>query len=181
MDEYMLNFLAALVGAFLGSLGTFLTVRLGYKQLFAKTVSANRMDWINVWRENISRFLACAEILINHTCDCKKEHNCDNCKKHYKMIDASELLALIIETSLMLKEKFKAEQIVNILKVNDTAEVISYKHDELECFGAAEDQDETTLYTIIRQAMLDGYIQKDIESYGVLKITATGKQFLKKI
>ena len=106
--------------------------------------------------------------------------NCDNCKKHYKMIDASELLALIIETSLMLKEKFKAEQIVNILKGNDTAEVISYKHDELECFGAAEDQDETTLYTIIRQAMLDGYIQKDIESYGVLKITATGKQFLKK-
>lgn len=106
--------------------------------------------------------------------------NCDNCKKHYKMIDASELLALIIETSLLLKEKFKAEQIVNILKGNATAEVVSYKHDELECFGAAEDQEETTLYTIIRQAMLDGYIQKDIEAYGVLKITTTGKQFLKK-
>lgn len=106
--------------------------------------------------------------------------NCDNCKKHYKMIDASELLALIIETSLLLKEKFKAEQIVNILKGNATAEVVSYKHDELECFGAAEDQEETTLYTIIRQAMLDGYIQKDIEAYGVLKITTAGKQFLKK-
>ena len=114
--------------------------------------------------------------------DYKEENcdNCDNCKKHYKMVDASELLSLIIETSLSLKEKFKAEQIVNILKGNDTAEVVSYKHDELECFGAAEEQDEATLYTIIRQAMLDGYIQKDIESYGVLKITPAGKQFLKK-
>lgn len=107
-------------------------------------------------------------------------NNCDNCKKHYKMVEASELLSLIIETSLSLKEKFKAEQIVNILKGNATAEVISYKHDELECFGTAEEQEETTLHAIIRQAMLEGYIQKDIESYGVLKITPAGKQFLKK-
>lgn len=105
---------------------------------------------------------------------------CDNCKKSYNMIDAAEELSLVIETVLELKEKFKAEHIVDILKGNETAAVISYRHNELDSFGSAEDEDEATLHSIIRQAMLGGYIKKDIESYGDLKITAAGKKFLKK-
>ncbi len=106
--------------------------------------------------------------------------NCDNCKKNYSLIDASELLALIIETVQELKEKFKADHIVDILKGRETAAVTSYNHTELDSFGAAEDTDEATLYAIIRQAMLAGYIKKDIDSYGDIKITAAGKKFAKK-
>lgn len=106
--------------------------------------------------------------------------NCDNCKKQYNMVDATELLQIVIETVLELKEKFKADHIVDILKGNRTSTVLAYHHDELENFGAAEDQDENTLHVIIRQAMLCGYIKKDIESYGDLKVQPTGKKFLKK-
>lgn len=96
------------------------------------------------------------------------------------MTDVSELLCLIIETVLAVKEKFKAEHIVDILKGNETSEVTSYKHHELESFGAAPDVDESMIHAVIRQAMLEGYILKDIETYGVLKITPQGKHFLKK-
>jgi len=106
--------------------------------------------------------------------------SCDNCKKSYHMEDESELLALIIETVLDLKEQFKAEHIINILKGNETAAVVSYKHNELDSFGSAEEEDEALLNAIIRQAMLAGYLKQEIESYGIIKVTAAGKKFLKK-
>jgi ATP-dependent DNA helicase RecQ len=96
------------------------------------------------------------------------------------MIDASELLELILELVQQLNEKFKAEHIVDILKGNETAAVISYKHNELENFGAAEDEEESTLHAIIRQAMLSGYLSKDIESYGDIKLTNEGRKFIKR-
>ncbi|MBQ4390455.1 MAG: DNA helicase RecQ [Paludibacteraceae bacterium] len=106
--------------------------------------------------------------------------NCDNCKKTWKMVDASELLEIILETVQQLNERFKAEHIVDIMKGNATAAINSYKHNELDNFGAAEDEDESTLHAIIRQAMLSGYLTKDIESYGDLKITPEGKKFMKR-
>ncbi len=106
--------------------------------------------------------------------------NCDNCKKTYKMIDATELLQLILETIQQLNEKFKSEHIVDILKGNDTGAVMSYKHNELENYGAVSDEEESTLFAVIRQALISGYIKKDIESYGDLKITPAGKKFIKK-
>ena len=104
---------------------------------------------------------------------------CDNCRKTYRMIDASELLELTLELVQQLNEKFKAEHIVDILKGNSTAAVLSYKHNELEDFGAAEDEEESTLHAIIRQAMLSGYLSKDIESYGDLKLTNEGRKYMK--
>ncbi len=105
---------------------------------------------------------------------------CDNCRKTYRMEDCTEILQITLETIVQLNEKFKAEHIVDILHGNETAAVISYHHDAMENFGTAKDEDEPTLYTILRQAMLAGYIQKDIESYGDLKITPEGKKFLKR-
>lgn len=61
----MTEFWAALIGALIGSIVPAITLRFNYRQLFAQSVSSNRMDWINVWRENISKFLACAEVLHN--------------------------------------------------------------------------------------------------------------------
>lgn len=106
--------------------------------------------------------------------------NCDNCRKKYRMMDATELLGIIMETIQQLNEKFHTEHIVDIIKGNETAAVLSYKHNELENFGAGEDEDESTLHAIIRQAMLVGYLKKDIESYGDLKLTNEGRKFLKR-
>lgn len=105
--------------------------------------------------------------------------NCDNCKKQYKMVDEGELLGIILETVQLLSEKFKAEHIVDLLHGNETAAIMSYHHNDLENFGAAEDEEESTIHAIIRQAMLSGYLKKDIESYGDLKITPEGRKFMK--
>lgn len=106
--------------------------------------------------------------------------SCDNCRKKYRMLDATELLSIILETIQQLNEKFHTEHIVDIIKGNETAAVLSYRHNELENFGAGEDEEESTLHAIIRQAMLVGYLSKDIESYGDLKLTSEGRKFLKR-
>ena len=106
--------------------------------------------------------------------------NCDNCKKTYRMMDATELLGLILETIHQLNEKFRSRHIVDIIRGNETSTVISYKHNELENFGSGEDEDAAVLHAIIRQALIAGYIKKDIESYGDLKLTPDGKKFMKR-
>jgi ATP-dependent DNA helicase RecQ len=111
----------------------------------------------------------------NDNCAC-----CDNCMKPKKTIEGQELLTLVFETILAVREKFKAEHIVDILKGNETSDVKSYQHDELETFSSASDEDEKLLHAVIRQAMLAGYLSKDIENYGLLKITAAGKAYMKK-
>ena len=111
--------------------------------------------------------------------ECDNCGNCDNCKKTYRMVNESEVLCLIIETVLQLNEKFKSEHIINILRGVKTAAINSYHHDELENFGSAEDEDDSTMQAIIRQAMIAGLIKKDIESYGDLKITPEGRKFVK--
>ena len=111
--------------------------------------------------------------------ECDNCGNCDNCKKTYRMVNESEVLCLIIETVLQLNEKFKSEHIINILRGVKTAAINSYHHDELENFGSADDEDDSTMQAIIRQAMIAGLIKKDIESYGDLKITPEGRKFVK--
>ncbi len=106
--------------------------------------------------------------------------NCDNCRKTYRMLDATELLSIILETIAQLNEKFKAGHIVDIIKGRETASVMSYKHNEIENFGVGEDEDDSTLHAIIRQAMLSGYLHKDIDSYGDLKITPEGRRYMKR-
>ena len=71
--------IAALIGALVGFVASFLTLRFNYKQLFAETVSSNRMEWINVWRENISKFLACAETINEFKLNCKCKNQGKSC------------------------------------------------------------------------------------------------------
>ncbi|MBP5170827.1 MAG: DNA helicase RecQ [Bacteroidales bacterium] len=106
--------------------------------------------------------------------------NCDNCLNPKKQIDASELLSTILDTILAVKEKFKTDHIVDILVGNNTADIASYQHDELETFGSCAEEGEKMLGTVIRKALIDGYLDKEIENYGILKVTAAGKAFLKK-
>ena len=105
--------------------------------------------------------------------------NCDNCLHPKTRVNASEELRAVIETILTLKEKFKIDYVVNILKGNATAEVKSYRHDEeLETFGLYENHDARFLGAVIRQSIIAGYLSKDIENYGVLKVTQAGRDFL---
>ena len=106
--------------------------------------------------------------------------SCDNCMKPKKTIEGQELLSVILETILAVREKFKAEHIVDILKGQETSDITSYQHDELDSFGSAPEEDERFLQAIIRQAMIAGFISKDIENYGLLKLTVAGKAWLKK-
>ena len=105
--------------------------------------------------------------------------NCDNCLNPKKQVEAKELLGAVLEVISTLKEKFKAEYIVNMLVGNETSEIQSYKHNELEVFGSGQDEDEKIWNAVIRQALIAGYLEKDIENYGLLKITPKGKEFMK--
>ncbi len=106
--------------------------------------------------------------------------NCDNCLNPKKQVEAKELLSAVLEVISTLKEKFKAEYIVNILRGNETSEIQSYKHNELELFGSGQDEDEKTWNAVIRQALIAGFLIKDIENYGLLKISEKGREFMKK-
>lgn len=106
--------------------------------------------------------------------------NCDNCLNPKKQVEAKELLSAVLEVVSTLKEKFKTEYIINMLVGNETSEIQSYKHNELEIFGSVQDEDEKIWNAVIRQALIAGYLEKDIENYGLLKITPKGKEFMKK-
>ena len=106
--------------------------------------------------------------------------SCDNCLNPKKQVEAKELLSAVLEVVSTLKEKFKADYIVNMLVGNETSEIQSYKHNELEIFGSGQDEDDKIWNAVIRQALIAGYLTKDIENYGLLKITPKGKEFMKK-
>jgi ATP-dependent DNA helicase RecQ len=107
-------------------------------------------------------------------------HNCDNCLKPKKFIEAKELLLTVLEAISILKEKYKADYVANVLVGRETSDIQSYRHNELEIFGSGEEEGERLWLAIIRQAQLAGYIEKDIENYGLLKISAKGLSFMEK-
>jgi len=106
--------------------------------------------------------------------------NCDNCLNPKKLIESKELLLTVLEAIDTLKEKYKAEYIVNILMGVESSDILSYKHDELEIFGIGRDEEDRTWGAVIRQALIAGYLTKDIENYGLLKISPKGREFIKK-
>ena len=104
--------------------------------------------------------------------------NCDNCLNPKKKVEAQDDLSAALETIAALKEKFKAEYIVDVMIGRATADVRSYRHEESEVFGCAEGSDPKYLQSVIRQGVIEGYIERGIENYGILKLTAKGKRFL---
>ncbi len=105
--------------------------------------------------------------------------NCDNCLNPKKKVEAKDDLAAVLETIAALKEKFKAEYIIDVMLGRATNDVRSYRHEETEVFGCAEASDPKFLMAVLRQALLEGYIERSVENYGILKLTAKGKKFLK--
>ena len=103
---------------------------------------------------------------------------CDNCLHPKAQFEGSEAVVNILETILAVKEKFKADHIANILAGKVTSAIKSYKHHKLELFGAGEDKDEKFWNMVIRQALIAKFLVKDIENYGLLKLTEKGMGFL---
>ncbi|MBE6294697.1 MAG: DNA helicase RecQ [Bacteroidales bacterium] len=106
--------------------------------------------------------------------------NCDNCMHPKKQVEAQDMLEIVIEAILALKENFKAEYVIDVLLGKETADVLSHKHEELECFGSGQGDDAKHWNAVIRQALIGGYLDKDVENYGLLKVTKEGHDFLKK-
>ncbi|ULB33944.1 MULTISPECIES: DNA helicase RecQ [unclassified Proteiniphilum] len=105
--------------------------------------------------------------------------NCDNCLNPKKKVEAKELLITVLEAIIALKEKQKADYVVDFLIGKESSDIETYGHNELEEFGTGADEEDSTWEVLIRQALLDNYLRKDIENYGILKITKKGKEFLK--
>ncbi|MDR2533507.1 MAG: DNA helicase RecQ [Tannerellaceae bacterium] len=121
------------------------------------------------------------KVLLHYFGELHTEENCgccDNCLNPQKQIEAKDLLVAVLEIVCILKEKFKAEYIVNLLLGNETAEIQSFKHNESEHFGSGQDEDDKTWSAVIRQGLIAGYMTKDIENYGLLKITDKGRRFI---
>ena len=105
--------------------------------------------------------------------------NCDNCLNPKKQVEAKDQLCAVLETIIALKEKFKAEYVIDVLLGKETSQILSYQHEDLEVFGSGQGEDDRTWNAVIRQALIAGYIGKDIENYGLLKVTKAGHAFLK--
>lgn len=103
--------------------------------------------------------------------------NCDNCLNPKKKVEAKDDLLAVIETIVALKERFKTDHVINVMRGRATNNIKSYQQDELEVFGCAQHADEKYLNAVIRQAIIAGYLDRDIENYGLIKVTAEGQQF----
>jgi ATP-dependent DNA helicase RecQ len=103
---------------------------------------------------------------------------CDNCLHPKIQFEGSDAVVTVLETILAVKEKFKADHIANIISGKVTSAIKSYRHHKLEYFGAGEEKDEKYWNMVIRQALISKLLTKDIENYGLLKITQKGLDFL---
>jgi ATP-dependent DNA helicase RecQ len=105
---------------------------------------------------------------------------CDNCLHPKEMIEAKSELVQLLKVILALNEQFVADYVVQIITGSFTPQIGLYKHDKLPIFGLGKEKDSLFWNSLIRQAMLEGVIEKDIEEYGLLKLTKKGNQFIKK-
>ena len=106
--------------------------------------------------------------------------NCDNCLNPKKQVEAQDSLCAVIETVIAVRENFKQDYIIDVLLGKETSEVLDHKHDELEVFASGQGEDDRWWNAVIRQALIAGYLTKDVDSYGLLKVTHEGHKFLKK-
>lgn len=105
--------------------------------------------------------------------------NCDNCRHPKTPREAGEALLIVLKAVAAVKENFRQEYIIDFVKGRATDDITSHKHNELEEFGMGEDEDDKIWNPVIRQAIIAGYLKKDVENYGLLKLTAAGKRFIK--
>ena len=105
--------------------------------------------------------------------------NCDNCLHPHEKIEATKELTVVLRAVKAVKEDFRQEYIIDFVKGRDTDDIRDHKHDLLAEFGEGEGCDVKIWNPVIRQAIIAGYLKKDVENYGVLKLTAEGREYIK--
>ena len=104
--------------------------------------------------------------------------SCDNCLTPRTTVEGKELLVTALEAIDLLRERYKAEHIVDFLMGKETADIVSYQQNEMEQFGSGQEEDDKTWNAVLRQALIAGYLTKEIENYGTLRITSQGREFM---
>jgi len=107
-------------------------------------------------------------------CNCM----CDNCKKPKKQFDAEEQLSTLLKFIDKTGEKFDDAHLLNVFLGLETTQTIAYEHSKVPEFGIGKQEGELLWKSVIRQAVLNNYLFKDIDNYGLLKLTKQGKDFI---
>lgn len=107
-------------------------------------------------------------------CNCM----CDNCKKPKKVFDAEDPLKTLLQLIKNIGEKFDDTHILNILMGLETAQTIAYEHAKLSEYGHGKIDGENLWKSLIRQAVLNNFLSKDIDNYGLLRLTNSGQDFI---
>ncbi len=105
--------------------------------------------------------------------------NCDNCNHPKEQFEGKDDVVLALNSIVAVKEKFKAEHVANVVAGVKNTAIRSYKHHELEVFGEGSKEDPKYWNAVLRQALVAGFINKDIENYGLLSVSDQGKEFIK--
>ncbi|RLC22810.1 MAG: DNA helicase RecQ, partial [Deltaproteobacteria bacterium] len=105
---------------------------------------------------------------------------CDNCLHPKEKFEGKDFVKIALEAIMEVKQLFKSNHVINILIGKNNATIKSFKHNKLKAFGRGMDEDEKFWNAVIRQSLINNLIIKDIENYGLLKITEEGKAFLEK-
>jgi len=152
------------------------------------------MEGKPVAEQDIGRQLLVETAAYAETCVCRRKMllhyfgetydkdncgNCDNCLHPKTKIEAQNQLIIVLKVIQLVKENFRSDYIIDFITGKETEEILAHKHHELDEFGIGEDDDEKIWNPVIRQALIAGYLRKEVENYGLLKITAAGKKFLK--
>ncbi len=104
---------------------------------------------------------------------------CDNCLYPKERFEGQYHIVKVLNCVLETKQLFKADHIAHVITGNDHADVKAMRHDKLDCFGIGEYEDEKLWNAVIRQSILEGFLEKEVENYGILKVTDKGREFLK--
>lgn len=107
-------------------------------------------------------------------CNCM----CDNCKKPKKLFEAEESLLVLLKLIKKIGEKFDDAHIINVLMGLETAQTIAYEHSKLPEFGLGVVEGENHWKSLVRQAVLNNFLSKDIDNYGLLGLTNSGRDFI---
>ena len=106
--------------------------------------------------------------------------NCDNCLHPKEKIEAKDEVRKVLKVVKALDERFTTDYVVNMVMGKLTPQISIYRHDALPVFGSGKDKEKHFLSSLVRQMLLENLIKKDIEEYGLLKMTEKGEKFLKK-
>lgn len=107
-------------------------------------------------------------------CNCM----CDNCKKPKQLFEAEEHLKTLLTLIQNIGEKFDDAHILNVLMGSETAQTIAYEHSKLMEFGLGKIEGENLWKSLVRQAVLNNFLSKDIDNYGLLMLTNSGRDFI---